>query len=120
MCTKFEKKTTDPFLSYHVHKEISTDLNPIYTRLSSGDIITLFNLIIFHLSSLVLAYVHMQRHSKSDLSLVIETVFIQEPNQNLNRSCLCLLLQPYALVFVNKYSRTRCVATLKVTFPGIC
>ena len=68
----------------------------------------------FYLSLLVLAYiVDMQRHSKSDLSLVIQTLFIQKPNQNLKRLCLFLLLQLYALVFVSKYSRTRCVVTLR-------
>ena len=41
MCTKFEKKNTDPFLSYQEHKEISTvvDLNRVHLRLLSGDII---------------------------------------------------------------------------------
>ena len=68
---------------------------------------------ILYLFLSILAYVDMQRHSKNNLCLVVQTLFIQRPNQNLKRSSHCLLLQPYALAFVNNCSGTRYEATVR-------
>ena len=73
--------------------------------------IILFVLPIFHLSLLVPAYENMQTFQKS--FILGRTNFIQRQNLNLKRSCLCLLLQPYAFVFINKHSSTWCVANIR-------